>query len=226
MKFAGLVKSSFIDFPKRISAVVFTQGCNMKCPYCHNPGLNEMKEGEISEEEILKFLDDRRKYLSGIVVTGGEPTLHEGLPHFLRKVKGKDYAVKLDTNGTRPQALKRLIKSGLVDYVAMDVKTSLEDYGKMGANSDKIKESISFIKECGVKHEFRTTMVPRVVDEETMKKIGGLVKGCDSFCLQQFLPGQTLDPSFSEVEPFTNEELEEMKEIIKKYCGEVSVRGF
>ena len=141
MLFGGFLKNSFIDFPGKISCVVFTYGCNLKCPYCHNPDLIRFKQGkspEISEYSVLSFLEQRMGLIDGVVITGGEPTLQGELAYFAKKVKLLGYSVKMDTNGTRPDILANLIESDLVDYVAMDIKAPFEKYFRWGATAARL----------------------------------------------------------------------------------------
>ncbi len=228
MNIAGIIKNSFIDFPGEISAVVFTQGCNMSCPYCHNPELNPTKKGSVSEKEVLEFLRNRKKYLSGVVITGGEPTLQKGLDNFLAKVKALGYSVKLDTNGSNPEVLKRLFGKGLLNYLAMDVKASLKKYGLTTLTKgleEKIVESISIIKNSGVEHEFRMTAVPGLLTKKDLESIGELVKDCKLFALQQFVPDKVLNKKFANVKPFSIKELEEFAKIMESYALKVAIRN-
>jgi len=181
MKIGGLVKTSLIDYPGKVCAVIFTQGCNFRCPYCHNPELvypDRFRE-TLPPEEVLAFLEKRRGRLEGVVVSGGEPTLQEDLPAFLRLLKSLGYSVKLDTNGSRPDVLRRLAAGQTVDYIAMDIKAPLDKYGLVsGVSLDPggISESIKIIKDSGIRHEFRTTfdkelLAPR--DIEAIRLLAG-----------------------------------------------------
>jgi len=226
MNIAGIIKNSFIDYPDEISAVVFTQGCNMSCPYCHNPELIPVREGSVSEKEVLEFLKNRKKYLSSVVVTGGEPTLQKNLIPFLKKVKGIGFKIKLDTNGTRPEVLKKILEESLIDYVAMDVKTSYDKYFMIGIkNAEAIGESADLIKKSGVKHEFRTTFAPGIVSQEDIPKICEIIKNCKKYVIQQFIPEKTLNKEFSKVRPFSKKELEDFKKIFEPHANEVRIRN-
>jgi pyruvate formate lyase activating enzyme len=180
MLFGGLLKFSLIDYPGKVAAVVFTQGCNFRCPFCHNPELvlPDLFNPSIAVEEVLSFMEKRKGQLQGLVVTGGEPTLHAGLADFLAKVRAMGFLVKLDTNGSRPDVLRALFNAGLVNYVAMDVKSSPEHYARAAgvevAIAD-IRASIEAIKVSGVEHEFRTTALKSIVALEDMESLMRLV---------------------------------------------------
>jgi len=173
MKFGGIQKTSLIDFPDRVSTVLFTVGCNLRCPFCHNWRLIVEPKGPfISEEEVLQILKSRRKYVDSVVVTGGEPTIYTELPDFLRRLKEENFNVKLDTNGFFPQILEECLP--YIDYVALDVKTSLEKYRLLGADDIKVKDylsTIEMLKEGNKDYESRTTVVPGVVTMDDLPKI-------------------------------------------------------
>lgn len=192
MKFGGLVKFTLIDFPGCPAAIVFTQGCNFRCRYCHNPELvyPHLFTEPMPEEEIESFLQRRKGTLEGIVVSGGEPTLHEDLPKFLAHLKDLGYKTKLDTNGARPEVLKHLIENKLVDFVAMDLKAPLEKYALItgvDTNEAVIKQSISLIQHSGLPHEFRTTYDKEVLSDEDISATGALVNN-QCYRVQECLP--------------------------------------
>lgn len=233
----GVQKVSLIDYPGKISSIVFLNKCNMRCPYCHNPELvfnNDSQEEfpDISVEEFMSFLDTKKKWIDGVSICGGEPTLHSGLPEFMKKIKEKGLSVKLDTNGTNPSMLKNLIDEKLVDYVAMDVKNSQERYEettKTKANIDKIKESIRLIIESGKKglidYELRATVLPRLHDKRSIRGIAELVNRSKIFYLQQFKTEHSLvDDTFKDEKTFSKAELEEFKEIFLEHVDEVNLR--
>ena len=201
MRIGGFQKVSLIDYPGKVAAVVFTQGCNFRCPFCHNVELvlPSCFGDLLEEEEILRFLTTRVDKLQGIVVTGGEPTIHEDLPLFLEKIKAMGYAVKLDTNGSRPAVLKELFDRQLLDFVAMDVKAPAHCYDELAGikvNIGLIKESIALIQASGVKHLFRTTFPKPLLGEDDLPGIFSLIHGTHHFCLQPFVPQEKiLDPS-------------------------------
>lgn len=192
MKFGGLVKFTLIDFPGCPAAIVFTQGCNFRCRYCHNPELiyPHLFTEPMPEEEIESFLQRRKGTLEGVVVSGGEPTLHEDLPQFLSHLKSLGYKTKLDTNGSRPEVLKNLIDNKLVDFIAMDLKAPLEKYALItGADTNEavIKQSITLIQNSGLPHEFRTTYDKEVLTDEDIALTGALVNN-QHYRVQECLP--------------------------------------
>ncbi|HDN97846.1 MAG TPA: anaerobic ribonucleoside-triphosphate reductase activating protein, partial [bacterium] len=180
MKIGGLTKTSLIEYPGMISAVVFTQGCNFRCPYCHNPELVEpsLSNPKIPEDEVIDFLKRRKKYLEAVVITGGEPCLQEDLIDFIVKLKEIGYMVKLETNGSFPEVLSKIIERKLVDFISMDIKGPLDKYDIIaGVKVDisKIKESISLIMDSGIDFEFQTTVVKSMLEEKDFEKIGNLI---------------------------------------------------
>ena len=224
MMFAGLQKTSLIDYPDRVATVLFTSGCNLRCPYCHNGELVHNYTGPfLEEDEVLETLIERKHYVDSIVVTGGEPTIHPELPEFLAKLKANGFNVKLDTNGFNPEALQRCIPS--LDYIAMDVKTSAELYHDLGAeNLIPLIKSVAIIMTSGVDYEFRCTTVPGFVETENIEEIGELVKGAKRFVFQQYRPEKTLDPAYNEVNPHPKEFILELGEIMEQYVDEVILK--
>ncbi len=187
MEISGLIKNSFVDYPKNIACVVFTAGCNMNCWYCHNHDLISETKGVIDENYVLNLLEERKKFLDGVVITGGEPTLQPDLKDFIKKVKTTGLKVKLDTNGTNLTMLKDLVESGLIDYVAMDVKAPLNKYSKITTvpNLQEIKDSIEYIKNCGLDYEFRTTFAPNLTMDDIRELVNDI--GCvKNYALQQY----------------------------------------
>jgi len=224
MKFSGLQKTSLIDYPNKMASVLFTPGCNLRCPFCHNWRIVIDPEPPFLEEEAaLRILDDRRKYVEAVVVSGGEPTMHQEVPGFLKRLKEKGFAVKLDTNGFYPQVLEECL--AYVDYVALDVKTSLEKYGRLGAkDTTPLLKSIEMLKTGKVDYEFRTTAVPSFVDAEDVPRIGELVRGAKTFALQQFIPEDALDQEFKTLKPYAPETIIEFAEPLKKYAENAVLR--
>jgi pyruvate formate lyase activating enzyme len=226
----GYLPSSLLDYPGKIVSVVFVSGCNFHCPFCFNIELvqNSKELKKIDPAQIIEHLKLRRKWLDGICITGGEPTLYKGLFRFISEVKSLGFLVKLDTNGTDPEMLKELIKKKLVDYIAMDIKTPLEKYQKavkMKIDTDKIRESVDLIKGSGVDYEFRTTVVPSLLGKEDILAIGKWLKGSKRYFLQQFRPEKTLDPKLRKEKPYSIGEMEEMAEIAKPFFGNVEIRN-
>jgi len=225
----GLQRVSIIDFPKRICAVVFTGGCNFRCPYCHNPELVVDWENlpTISEEEVFSFLEHRRGLLDGICITGGEPTIHKKLPNFIKKIKKKGFQVKLDTNGTNPSMIEELINEGLLDYIAMDVKATPEKYNiatGVSVNIKDIKKSTKAIMEGKIDYEFRTTVFPDFFSTEDAKKIGEWLKGARRFVLQRPRKLKMLLDVFKDRPIYAEKELNNIKNILSNYVEEVIIR--
>ena len=224
MKFSGIQKTSLIDFPNRIASVLFTPGCNLRCPFCHNWRIVvDPKPPFLQEESALKILESRKKYVDSVVVTGGEPTMHKESPKFLRKLKEKGFRVKLDMNGFYPKVLEECLPH--VDYVALDVKTSLDKYARLGAKDiAPLLHTIEILKTGKVDYEFRTTIVPGFVDAEDIPRIGELVKGAKTFAFQQFNPEDTLDKNFKTVKPYPPESIEKFADSMKKYINKILIR--
>ena len=230
LNIAGFEKISLIDFPGKLSAIVFTYGCNLRCEYCHNPELVVeplKKELLLDEEKILKYLESRSGKLDAVVITGGEPLLYyKDLRSFIKKIKKLGYLVKLDTNGLLPERLQSLIKSGLIDYISMDIKYSAEGYEQYtGADTlSKIKQSIKLIMDSGLEHEFRTTYVKGIHNTDSSKGIGELINGANLYFIQNFRPGKTINGSLSAQNSFTEKELRKLKKNVKPYVKNVEIR--
>jgi pyruvate formate lyase activating enzyme len=224
MKFAGLQKTSLVDYPNRVASVLFTPGCNLRCPYCHNWRIVvDPKPPFLNEETALNMLEKRKKYVDAVVITGGEPTLHKELPKFLKKLKEREFAVKLDTNGFYPNVLEECLP--YVDYVALDVKTSLEKYCHLGAkNIADFLRTLEMLKTGKVRYELRTTVVPGFVDAEDITRIGELVKGAKTFALQQFVSGDTLDKSLNVLKPYTLEIITKFAQAMENYASDTILR--
>jgi pyruvate formate lyase activating enzyme len=227
MNFGGLTPLSLIDFPGKTAGIVYTIGCNFRCPYCHNPELvDETVENIISEEEVLLFLKKRQEMLDGLVITGGEPTLHgENLLAFIKKVKDLGFLVKLDSNGTNPDILKRAIDEKLINYIAMDIKSPLVKYSNTvgrPVNIEAIKESIELLKKNLVPYEFRTTVIKSLLSPEDIEQLAEEISGAKRYFLQKFIPTKTLNPQFKKKVTYTDEEFKEFQKKISKhfdYCG-------
>ena len=225
----GLQRVSIIDFPKRICAVVFTGGCDFRCPYCHNPELVVGWENlpTISEEEVFSFLENRRGLLDGICVTGGEPTIHKRLPNFIRKTKKRGFQVKLDTNGTNPSMIEELINVGLLDYIAMDIKATPEKYNiasGVSANLEDIEKSIKLIIDSNVEYEFRTTVFPDFFSTEDGKRIGEWLKGARRFVLQRPRKLKMLLDAFKDRPIYAEREINNIKNTLSRYIKDVIIR--
>ncbi len=224
MKFSGIQKTSLVDFPNKIASLLFTPGCNLRCPYCHNWRIVvEPKPPFLDEETATKILESRRKYVDAVVVTGGEPTIHNELSRFTKKLKNKGFKVKLDTNGLNSQVIEECLP--YVDYIALDVKTTLEKYAKLGAdNTTELVRTIELLKSGKVEYEFRTTLVPSFVDAEDIAQMGKLVRGAKTFVFQQFKPEDTLDKTFRTLKPYSKETIQAFSETMKEYVNVVSQR--
>lgn len=217
---AGLQKTTFIDFPEKIACIVFTQGCNFRCGYCHNPELFENKEPTLSVSAFFEFLNKRKEKLDGVVITGGEPTLQKDLKEFIKQIKDLGFAVKLDTNGTNPEILKELISENLLDYIAMDIKAPLEKYKNIvnvDFDTKKIKNSIDFIMSCGIDYEFRTTVLKSQLSLEDFEEIGNLIKRAKKYYLQEFIPSKILDNNLINEKSYTHDEFKKICLILQKY---------
>lgn len=229
MQIHGLNKTTLLDYPEHVAATIFAGGCNFRCPFCHNSDLvlNPASQPMIDETEILDFLLKRKNVLSGVCITGGEPTLQPDLESFIRKVKEMEYLVKLDTNGYRPEVLKLLAEQNLLDYIAMDIKSGETGYaaatGLADIDMSKIKESIDFIISSGVQYEFRTTVVKGLHQKTDFEEIAGLIKGCDKYFLQNYRDNENvIRRGF---EGFSQEELDAFAEVVSPYVGKVTLRG-
>jgi pyruvate formate lyase activating enzyme len=219
MKFSGLQKVSLIDYPNKIASVLFTPGCNLRCGFCHNWRIVvEPKPPFLQEAVALGVLERRKKYVDAVVVTGGEPCMHKELPRFLEKLKQRGFQVKLDTNGFYPDVLEQCLAH--VDYVALDVKTSLEKYALLGAkDTAALLRTVNMLKMGKVAYEFRTTVVPEIVTAEDVTKICELAKGVMTHAFQQFVPQDTLDKRFEGLKPYGSKVINAFAENMKD-CAE------
>ena len=209
VKIGGLQKLTLIDYPGKLAATVFLIGCNFRCPFCYSSELvlpeKIKKQPRITEKELLKFLKDRKKLIDGVVLCGGEPTTSRNLVPFIKKIKKMRFFVKLDTNGSDPALLKKLIDKKLIDYVAMDIKGPKEKYSKIvGTKVDikKIQKSIDILKEGKVDYEFRSTIVPALHQKEDVIEMAKWIRGAKRYFLQNFRPEKTIDPNFEKIKPY------------------------
>ena len=207
MVLGGIQKTSLIDYPGKVSCVLFLAGCNFRCPFCHNPELvkRDRRSSYFDVQAVYRFLERRKEFLDGVVISGGEPTIHEDLIDLCKEIKKIGYPVKLDTNGSRPKIIRRLIDEGYVDYIAMDIKTDLFHYFPhitTDPNTDKIISSIDIIMESTITYEFRTTCVRPFVDVYTIGKIANIIEGAMLYVLQPFQNTRILRPEFfSKINP-------------------------
>jgi len=231
VEIGGLQKVTLIDYPGRIAATVFLCGCNFRCPWCYSSELvlpeKIKKQPRISEKDFFNFLKERKELLEGVVICGGEPTVHKDLPVFLKKIKKLGYLVKIDTNGSNPGMLKKLIDEKLIDYVAMDIKAPKEKYSKaVGAKVDvkKIQKSIDILRKSKVDHEFRSTIIPGVHNKKDIIDMARWIRGGKAYYLQQFRPEKTIDPKFEKIKPYSQEYLIEIQKAIVPFFDVCQVR--
>ena len=229
MRIHGLNKTTLLDYPEHVAATVFTGGCNFCCPFCHNGDLVLRTDTQplISEEEILAFLNKRKGIITGVCITGGEPTLQQDLADFIRKIKEIGLLVKLDTNGYRPEVLKALLEADLLNYVAMDIKNSRENYAKtVGVKKldiGRIEESVALLMGSGIPYEFRTTVVRELHTKADMEAIGQWIAGADAYFLQSFRDSeQVIKSGFSAYE---RESMEAFAGLLRKNITRVELRG-
>lgn len=229
MKICGLQKTTLLDYPGRVAATVFTGGCNFRCPFCHN---SELLEGPLKEacsvKELLAFLKKRKGVLEGVCITGGEPTLYPDLEELIRSIRELGLAVKLDTNGYQPDVLKDLCRKGLLDYVAMDIKTSRDSYplvaGVAKLQMERIDQSIEFLLSGNIPYEFRTTVVQGLHTPKDFDELGPWIKGCSAYYLQCFTEsGQILSPGLYSA--FTKDEMLGFADQLRPFVGKVELRG-
>lgn len=231
MQIGGITKSSLIDYPKKISAVIFLIGCNFNCPYCHNPELvisNIIEPIDINS--IYSFLKKRKGLLDGVVITGGEPTLHKKLPEFIKNIKDMSYLIKLDTNGSNPNMVEELIENKLVDYIAMDIKAPFDEYNNIitkEINIENVKKTFKLLVQNKVDYEFRTTVVSNLLNYESFVKINEIFKKegkIKKYCLQRFKKSKHLNEFYLNAKTLTDEEFEKVSLLFKNTVEEFMVR--
>lgn len=229
MYLCGLQKLAMVDYPGKLAATVFTGGCNLRCPFCHNALLvTRLDETpELGEEAVLSFLATRTKLLDGVVLSGGEPLLQPDAADFLRKIRQMGFAVKLDTNGFFPDRLSAILEEGLVDYVAMDIKNAPEKYpitcGIPGLDTAPVAESVKLLRQSGVDFEFRTTLVREFHTPEDLLAIGRWLEGSPRYFLQAFVDSGNLVGSGCS--PFAPQEMRDFTQLLRPFFREVSLRG-
>ena len=229
MLILGLQKTTLLDYPGKVASTIFTGGCNFRCPYCHNSDL-VLSPGQMnaySQEEIFEHLNNKKKVLDGVCITGGEATLQPDLYDFIKKVKDIGLLVKLDTNGTNPFILKQLIDDDLLDYVAMDIKHCKEKYNDVCCSNtldiNLIQQSIDLLMSSNIEYEFRTTVIPEFHSRDDIISIGNWIKGAKSYHLQAYRESdQVINPVFSSP---TIKTLTEYKNLLKDFVGSISIRG-
>jgi len=232
MRIGGFQKLTLIDYPGAIATTVFTVGCSFRCPFCHNPEL--VKRGALGveysqkmEKEFFAHLEKRKGKLEGVCITGGEPTVQPDIIEFIQKIKNLGYLVKLDTNGTRPDVLKKLLDQKLLDFVAMDIKHQIKKYDKAtGVKGDKkrIKLSVGLIMNSGVPYEFRTTVVPGIHEEKDFLEIAKWIKGAKAYYLQEYREKIILDPKLKKKTKGKKLDLQKIKKSIEKHFPKIGIR--
>jgi len=231
VRIAGFSKTSLLDWDGNVSAVIYLPGCNFRCPICHNRDLvlEPDKFEEVPWDLIEGFISGNKEFLDGIVVTGGEPTIHRDLPELLRKLRRMGMRIKLDTNGSNPEMLQEIIDEGLIDAVAMDIKAPLdekyEDVAGVKLDIEKIKRSIKIIMESKIEYEFRTTIVPVLLKDPDYERIAAYIGTARKYALQHFRPKNTLDPRFSGLDPSDEGKVRAIAERCKPYVKRVVIRG-
>jgi pyruvate formate lyase activating enzyme len=234
MEIKGFVDISLVDWDEKVSSTIFLANCNMRCPFCYNVALvlHPEKLRTIQFEEIVGYLERNREWIDGVVITGGEPTIHGDLPNLCKKIRKLGFSVKMDTNGTNPTLIEELINANLVDYIAMDIKTSLEQdkyYAAIGVKTpnllNKILETISILQDSQIDHEFRTTVVPTIHGEKDIEEICQKIKNCKKYVLQNYKSDvETIDPNFRNSKPFSKEELKTFLRTARKIIPNTTLR--
>lgn len=233
LEIKGFIETSLLDWDGKIVSTLFVPYCNFRCPFCHNQGLVEKPQGfqTISLSRIEKYLVEHKDFIDGVCLTGGEPALHKnrGLFEFMRRIKDLGFQVKIDTNGTDPELLQKVLDKKIIDYIAMDIKGPLANkYHKLAGvktDLDKIKQSIMIIMEDRVPYEFRTTVVPAMLGIKDIEGIARAIKGARKFVLQQFVAENAWDEALREIKPYPREKLDEMAEASKKFVTNTILRG-
>ena len=227
MKISGLAKVTLTDFPGVVSCIVFTQGCNFKCPFCHNSDLIPIENGTVEEQEVFDYLKQRKGLIDGLVITGGEPLIQKDIIDFIKKIKDLDIKIKLDTNGTNYEVLKKIVDNNLVDYIAMDIKHDEKNYsiisGTANHSFDNIKKSISLIEKSNIDYEFRTTIVKEFHDINTIKNIIKLIDKKSKYFIQNFEDNERVLQKG--LHGFNKEELKGIDKELKKIHKETLIRG-
>ena len=226
----GIEKFASRDFPGHISSTVFLGGCTFRCPYCHNADL-VLRPGEIQTTPMdifLSYLDGRKGWLEGVCISGGEPLLHDDIEDLIRVVRDRGLLVKLDTNGSFPGRLEKLLADGLLDWVAMDIKAPLERYPeavRVPVDVEDIVRSADLVRNAGIRTTFRTTAVPGLIGPGDTVKIGEWLRGAASYVVQQFEPHNTIDPAYLDVRPYEKKELEALVEAARPFFTEVRLEA-
>ncbi|MBM7624399.1 anaerobic ribonucleoside-triphosphate reductase activating protein [Sporohalobacter salinus] len=235
MRISGIRKTSLIDYAGQIVTTVFTQGCNLRCAYCHNAELIDFWTDDkpvFNSDDILDFISRRKELIDGVCITGGEPTLQRGLIDFIREIKELGLKVKLDTNGSRPEIIAELIRADLIDYIAMDIKAAFDNLDLTGLRNEakklyreNVEQSIDLIMESEVGYEFRTTVVPGIHSELDIEAIAERIAEADKYYIQNFTPNNPVDSKLEEITGFSETKLDEFKKIADSYVEQVKIRN-
>ncbi|MDI6703628.1 MAG: anaerobic ribonucleoside-triphosphate reductase activating protein [bacterium] len=231
MEIKGFIESSLVDWDGKITCVIFLPNCNLRCPFCYNHPLIFHPEeiDSIPFSRIASYLKEKRDWIDGVVVTGGEPLIHSGLQGLIKEIKDLGFLVKIDTNGTNPRSLKEMIDKKLIDYVAVDIKAPLNERYRKVTNSKvdigDIKRSIDILMNSGIDYEFRTTVVPTLLTVDAMEEIAKQISGAKRYVLQQFLPENAMDEGLRGIKPYNKEEMGKILKVVSKYVRNSSYRG-
>ncbi len=230
MKIGGFQETSLLDYPGKVCAIVWTVGCNFRCPFCYNTDLVSAETDSLSVDYVLSFLDKRIGKLDALSITGGEPLLHEDISDFIKEVKDRGFLVKVDTNGSFPHRLEQLIDEDLIDYVSMDVKAPFDKYDQLAGvhvDLDHIKESITIIRDRAKDYEFKTTVIPGLLEKDDIAKIASLIRGAKQYYLQQFkMNVPVINQSLlSETKPYLKKDFEDMQKQASSFVESCLLRG-
>ncbi|MEM5872334.1 MAG: anaerobic ribonucleoside-triphosphate reductase activating protein [Candidatus Aenigmatarchaeota archaeon] len=224
MKIKGFIKNTFIEYPGKVASMIFLPNCNFRCCFCFNPDLifNSEKIKDIDEKEVFDYLIKNKKWIDGVVISGGEPTIHKDLPDFLKKIKEMGFLVRIYTNGSNYEMLEKLIKEKLIDSIAMDIKAPLDEekYEKITNTKnvlENVKKSISLIMNSDIDYEFRTTVIPTIHSERDIEEIAKYIKNAKLFVLQKFLPENALDENLRKLKTQNDDEMKKLVEVAGKY---------
>ncbi|MBS4539116.1 anaerobic ribonucleoside-triphosphate reductase activating protein [Clostridium sp. D2Q-11] len=227
MEICEIEKSSFIDYPGKISTILFIKGCNFRCPYCHNSHIINNNKNPLDQGLIMSFLNKRKKFIDAVTITGGEPTLYNELYALIKEIKKQGFSIKLDTNGTNPKIIEKLLDNNLVDYIAMDIKTSFKRYGDVTnalVDINKIKESIRIIKNSDIDYEFRTTICKELIDKNDVLEIADYLRGSKRYILQNFRDRDTVLDGKNKFYPYEMIRLKEIKLEIENLFENCKIR--
>ena len=230
MKLGGLQETSLLDYPGKISAIVWTVGCNFRCPFCYNTNMVNEQSEILPIDHVLNFLEERKGKLDALSITGGEPLIHKDLGAFIKKVKRKGFLVKVDTNGSLPNHLLALLDDHLIDYVSMDVKAPLEKYELLAGvhvNTDFVMQSVKMIMDKAPDYEFKTTMIPGLLEKKDVTNIASLIKGAKRYYLQQWKMDVPIlnDVLRDKITPFSKKDFLEMKQLASPFVESCNIRG-